>query len=71
MELRKLTTVGKISVIKTIILPKLNNLVLTLPNRDSYFTKTKEVHQFSQESKIQKVKIILEFKNLDMVIQND
>lgn len=39
-KLRKPTPIGKISVIKTLILPKLNHVVLTLPNPDSYFTKT-------------------------------
>lgn len=57
-KLRKLTPIGKISVIKTLILPKLNHVVLTLPNPDSYFTKTlnKEIYQFLWGSKIHKVK---------------
>lgn len=57
-KLRKLTPIGKISVIKTLILPKLNQVVLTLPNPDSYFTKTlkREIYQFLWGSQIHKVK---------------
>lgn len=29
---RKLTPIGRITVIKTLIIPKLNHLILTLPN---------------------------------------
>lgn len=55
MELRKLTPVGKISVIKTIILPKLNNLVLTLPSRDSFLTKTeRKFTNFHREVRFRK-----------------
>lgn len=57
-KLRKLTPIGKISVIKTLILPKLNHLVLSLPNPDSDLTKilNKEIYQFLWGSNIHKVK---------------
>lgn len=44
MELRKFILVGKILVIKIIILLKLNNLVFILFNWDLYFIKIKEVY---------------------------
>ena len=42
-KLRKLTPIGRITVIKTLIIPKLNHLILTLPNPSNDFLKIFEM----------------------------
>ena len=53
-----LTPIGRLTVIKTLIIPKMNNLILTLPNPDKDFFKNFEtkIYQYLWDGKIHKVK---------------
>ena len=57
-KLRKLTPIGRITVIKTLIIPKLNHLILTLPNPSNDFLKIleNEIYQFLWLGKVRKVR---------------
>ena len=65
--MRKLTPIGRLTVIKTLIIPKLNHLILTLPNPKPEFLKMfeTELFLFLWNSKIHKIKknvIIQDYK---------
>ena len=55
---RMLTPIGRLTVIKTLIIPKMNHLILTLPNPDKDFLKNfeTEIYQYLCDGKIHKVK---------------
>lgn len=55
---RKLTPIGRITVIKTLLIPKLNNLILTLPNPSTDYLKNFEndIFQFLWGGKVHRVK---------------
>ena len=64
---RMLTPIGRLTVIKTLIIPKMNHLILTLPNPDIDFLKNfeTEIYQYLWDGKIHKVKkniIIQEYR---------
>ena len=65
---RKLTPIGKVTVIKTLIVPKLNHLILTLPNPSLEIIKLfeKEIYFFLWGNKVHKIKkntIIQDYKD--------
>ena len=53
-----MTPIGRITIIKTIIIPKLNQLILTLPNPSNDFLKIleNEIYQFLWLGKVHKVR---------------
>ena len=56
---RKLTSIERLVVIKNFIIPRLNHLILTLPNpsKDLFYTDLeKELYYFLWNSKIHKIK---------------
>lgn len=57
-KLRKLTPIGRITIIKTLIIPKLNHLILALPNPKTEYLKTFEhdIFHFLWGCKVHKVK---------------
>ena len=60
-EYRKLTPIGRLTIIKYLVIPKLNNLILSLPNPKQEYLKTFEnkIYHFLWGSKIHKIKKIL------------
>ena len=60
-EYRKLTQVGRLTIIKSLIIPKLNHLILSLPNPGQEYLKTLEnrLYHFLWGSKIHKIQKIL------------
>ena len=60
-EYRKLTPVGRLTIIKSLIIPKLNHLILSLPNPGQEYLKTLEnrLYHFLWGSKIHKIQKIL------------
>ena len=57
-EYRKLTPIGRLTIIKFLIIPKLNHLILSLPNPNQEYLITFEnkLYHFLWESKIHKIK---------------
>lgn len=57
-KLRNLTTVGRLTVIKTLIIPKLNHLILTIPKPSVEYLQQfeKEIYIFLWGGKVHKVK---------------
>ena len=57
-KLRNLTTVGRLIVIKTLIIPKLNHLILTIPKPSVEYLQQfeKEIYIFLWGGKVHKVK---------------
>ena len=55
---RKLTPIGRLVLIKTLIIPRLNHLILTLPNpsKDFFGDLEKKLYYFLWSSKIRKIK---------------
>jgi hypothetical protein len=65
---RKLTFIGKIAVIKTLVIPKMNHLILSLPNQSKEFIQKykKKLFEFLWDGKKNKIKqnaIIQEYKD--------
>lgn len=54
---RKLTPLGKLSIIKTLFIPKMNHLILTLPNPPTHYVKQFEVklYDFLWDGKLNKI----------------
>lgn len=69
-KLRNPTAMGKLTVIKTMIIPKLNHLIQTLPNPSVEYLQQfeKEIYCFlwGGGGKVHKIKKILLFKITDM-----
>lgn len=77
-KLRKLTILGRLTVIKSLIIPKMNHLVLTLPNPSKDFLENfeRELYVYLWGSKIHKVNkqtIIQDYRSggLKMIDYND
>ena len=54
---RMLTPIGRLTVMKTLIIPKMNHLILTLPNPDKDFFKNFEtgIYHYLWDGKIHKI----------------
>lgn len=57
-KVRRMTPIGRLTVLKTLIIPKLNHLILALPMPNDNFLKDleSEMFEFLWNSKIHKVK---------------
>lgn len=57
MEVKKISTTGRITIIKTLIIPKLNHLILSLPKAKTECLKTfeKDIFHIVLGCKVHKV----------------
>lgn len=65
---RKLTPLGKLSIIKTLFIPKMNHLILTLPNPPTHYIKNFEIKLYEvlwdgKLNKIKKAAVIQDYKD--------